>query len=48
MTDIKLKHPDSKTTVTVRDEAAAGIYRDQGWSEDGKPEDLTPQVVVEK
>lgn len=48
MPEIKLKHPDSKATVTVADEAAAGIYRDQGWSEDGKAKDPRPQVIVEK
>ena len=42
---VKLKHPDSKHTVEARDEAAAGIYRTQGWSEDGKAEDPTPKVV---
>lgn len=42
---IKLKHPDSKHVVEVRDEDAAGIYRTQGWSESGKAEDPTPQVV---
>lgn len=45
---IKLKHPDSQTVVEVRDEDAAGIYRDQGWSEDGKAADPHPQVVVDK
>lgn len=45
---IKLKHPDTKTVVEVANEDAAGIYRSQGWSEDGKAVDLTPQVITEK
>ena len=44
---MKLKHPDSKQVLDVRDEDV-DTYRSQGWSESGKAEETTPQIVVDK
>jgi hypothetical protein len=35
MSDKKLKHPDSKATITVQDDVAP-VFESQGWAEEVK------------